>query len=251
MDLGLNGKTILITGGSKGIGLGIAKACAAEGTNLVLVSRTISLKEMEQAIPERTGTLRVEAADLAQSGTAERLAQRFPDVDVLVNNAGAVPGGTIFDIDEKTWRAAWDLKIFGYINMCRAFYPVLAKRGGGSIINIAGIGAIMKSPASVCISTGNAAVVVLSQALGSTSHKDNIRVIAVNPGPVATERLTQVSSTQGNQRANTAAHLPYERPASVAEIGNSIAFLASPRSSYTSGAVLTIDGGLSATAQGL
>ena len=167
------------------------------------------------------------------------------------NNARAVPGGELFDVDEARWRAAWDLKVFGYINMCRTFYPLMVGRGGGAIINIAGIGATVKSLAAICIAAGNAAIIVMSQTLGSASHRDNIRVVAVNPGPVATERLKAAASVQGNQNFNAAALLPWARPASVEEIGATVAFLASPMSSYTSGSVVTVDSGLSASAQGL
>jgi 3-oxoacyl-[acyl-carrier protein] reductase len=141
--------------------------------------------------------------------------------------------------------------VFGYINMCRTFYPLMAGRGGGTIVNIAGIGAIVKSPAAICIAAGNAAIIVMSQTLGSASHRDNIRVVAVNPGPVATERLKAAASVQGNQKFNAAALLPWARPASVEEVGSTVAFLTSPLSSYTSGSVVTVDGGLSASAQGL
>lgn len=141
--------------------------------------------------------------------------------------------------------------MFGYINMCRTFYPLMVGRGGGTIVNIAGIGAIVKSPAAICIAAGTAAIIVMSQTLGSGSHRDNIREVAVNPGPVATERLKAAASVQDTQKFNAAALLPWARPASVEEIGATVAFLASPMSSYTSGSVVTVDGGLSASAPGL
>jgi Enoyl-(Acyl carrier protein) reductase len=119
----------------------------------------------------------------------------------------------------------------------------MAERGGGMIVNIAGIGAIVKSPAAICIAAGNAAIIVMSQTLGSASHRDNIRVVAVNPGPVATERIKAAASVQGNQKFNAAALLPWARPASVEEVGATVTFLASPLSSYTSGSVVTVDGG--------
>lgn len=248
MNLNLSGKRVLVTGGSKGIGLGVAKAFAAEGAELILVSRDIDEGE---ASKECGRPITAANLDLSQSGAAEQLGEHFPDIDILVNNAGAVPSGSLFDVDEGRWRAAWDLKVFGYINMCRTFYPLMALRGGGTIINVAGIGAVVKSPAAICIAAGNAAIIVMSQALGSASHKDNIRVIALNPGPVATERLKAAAGIRGNQKFNTATSLPWARPATVEEVGATVAFLASPLSSYTSGAAVTVDGGLSASAQGL
>ncbi|WP_409411326.1 SDR family oxidoreductase [Bradyrhizobium sp. AUGA SZCCT0182] len=145
----------------------------------------------------------------------------------MVNNAGAVPSGSLFDVDEARWRSGWDLKVFGYINMCRTFYPLMVGRGGGTIVNIAGIGAIVKSPAAICIAAGNAAIIVMSQTLGSGSHRDHVRMVAVNPGPVATERLKAAASVQDTQKFNAAALLPWAHPASVEEIGATVAFLAS------------------------
>lgn len=251
MDLALSRKKVLVTGGSRGVGLGIAKSFAAEGADIILVSREISEEEVRAKLGDFPGTLTTVNTDLSRPGTAELLAERFSEVDILINNAGAVPAGSLQDVDEPTWRAAWDLKIFGYINMCRAFYPRMTTNGGGVIINIAGIGAIIKNSSAICVAAGNAAIVVFSQALGSSSPKDNIRVIAVNPGPVATERLLSMSATKGNQKFNVAASLPWGRAAQVEEVASAIAFLASARSSYTSGSVVTIDGGISASAQGL
>ncbi|WP_395678108.1 short-chain dehydrogenase/reductase [Inquilinus sp.] len=248
MDLDLTGKRVLVTGGSKGIGLGIARAFIAEGADLILVSRAIHEGEASEKVGRRVTAVNL---DLSQQGAAEQLSEQFPDIDILVNNAGAVPSGTLFDIDEARWRSAWDLKVFGTINMCRSFYPLMVARGGGTIVNIAGIGAIVKNPAAICIAAGNAAIIAMSQALGSASHRDNMRVVAVNPGPVATERLKAAADVPGNQKFNAAAALPWGRPASVEEIAATVAFLASPLSSYTSGSVVTIDGGLSASAQGL
>src|SRR6516225_6598318 len=109
MDLELAGKAALITGASKGIGRAAADLAAAKA-----------------AITEHS-TVQIDtvAADLSQSSTVERLAKDFPAIDILVNNAGAIPGGSLLDVDEQTWRKAWDLKVFGYINMCRAYYALM------------------------------------------------------------------------------------------------------------------------------
>ena len=140
MDLGLTGKTVLITGGSRGIGRAAAEVLAAEGCHLVLVARTAGDLETARGAIIRTANVRVDvvAADLSVHGEVARLAARFPDIDILVNNAGAIPGGDLIEIDEPTWRAAWDLKVFGYINMCRAFYALMAGRGAGVIVNVIG-----------------------------------------------------------------------------------------------------------------
>ena len=123
MDLKLAGKTALITGGSKGIGRATAEIFAAEGCNVIIVSRSAeTLAGSVKAAIAQKSNVRVDtvAADLSDSKNVDQLAKDFPDIDILVNNAGAIPGGTLLDVSEETWRKAWDLKVFGYINMCRA-----------------------------------------------------------------------------------------------------------------------------------
>src|SRR4051794_14224147 len=140
MDLELAGKTALITGGSKGIGRATAEVFAAEGCNVIIVSRTAeTLAAVKSAIAQKSN-VRVDtvAADLSDSKSVDRLAQDYPDIDILVNNAGAIPGGTLLNMDETTWRKAWDLKVFGYVNMCRRFYGLMKARGRGVIVNVVG-----------------------------------------------------------------------------------------------------------------
>ena len=130
MDLGVRGKTALITGGSKGIGLAAAECLAAEGCGVILVSRTQAALDAaaEQIRTRFQVNARTHAADLAVQGAAEELARLFPEIDILVNNAGAIPGGSLQQVDGTTWRQAWQLKVLGYVDMCRAFYPLLARR---------------------------------------------------------------------------------------------------------------------------
>ncbi|HEX3162437.1 MAG TPA: SDR family NAD(P)-dependent oxidoreductase, partial [Pseudolabrys sp.] len=140
MDLKLAGKTALITGGSKGIGRAAAETMAAEGCNVIIVSRSAdALGVAKSAIVQKTN-VRVDtvAADLSDSANVNQLARDYPGIDILVNNAGAIPGGTLLNVDEATWRKAWDLKVFGYVNMCRAFYALMQKRQQGVIVNVVG-----------------------------------------------------------------------------------------------------------------
>ena len=141
MDLNLRGRTALITGASKGIGLASAECLAAEGVNVILVSRTkTDLDTARARIATRHNVnVSVHAYDLSDSCNVKRLADEHPDIDILVNNAGAIPGGDLQAIDEQRWRDAWDLKVFGYINMCRRFYTEMKSRGSGVIINILGM----------------------------------------------------------------------------------------------------------------
>ena len=121
MDLGLRGKKVLITGGSKGIGASLGHAFAAEGANIVLVSRSAeTLKVTGDAIRSRHQvSVETHAADLAQGPAREATMKKFPDIDILCNNAGAIPGGSIFDLSMEKWMEVWQLKVFGYIHMTK------------------------------------------------------------------------------------------------------------------------------------
>ena len=255
MDLKLAGKTALITGGSKGIGRATAEILAGEGCHVIIVSRSAEgLGAAKSAIAQKTN-VRVDtvAADLSDSANVARLARDYPDIDILVNNAGAIPGGSLAAMDEATWRKAWDLKVFGYVNMCRAFYPLMKARGAGVIINIVGNAAATHDPDYICGVTGNAALNAFSQSLGSASVRDGIRVIAINPGPVSTDRMVNRLRMKAEQQLGNADNWkellkpwPFGRAATAEEIGAAVAFLASEHSGYTSGSILNIDAGQSA-----
>lgn len=258
MDLKLQGKSVLITGGSKGIGRSTAEMFAAEGANVIVVSRTESeLKKVKESIRGRANVqVDVVAADLSKGTAVDQLCKDFPDIDILVNNAGAIPGGTLLEVDEKRWRDAWDLKVFGYVNMCRAYYAQMKKRKAGVIVNVIGNAAFTHDPEYICGVTGNAALTHFTHSLGSVSWKDGIRVVGINPGPVATERLIGLMKKRAKDRTGSEDNwkdlfkpLPYGRASTPEEIAAAVLFMASDHSGYTSGQVLIIDAGLSARAQ--
>jgi 3-oxoacyl-[acyl-carrier protein] reductase len=255
MDLNLRGKTALITGGSRGIGRAAAETLAAEGCKLVLVSRSASdLDAAKKAIEDAHGAgVRTDACDLADGTQVARLAAAFPDVDILINNAGAIPGGTLGDVDEARWRSAWDLKVYGTINMTRAFYPLMKARGGGVIVNVIGNAATTHDPNYICGVTGNAGLAAFTQAIGSGSLRDGIRVVGVSPGPTATDRLAGLAGARAKEQLGDAgrwrelfSNLPGGRAGEPSEVAAMVAFLASPLSGYTSGVVVTLDAGVSA-----
>lgn len=191
MDLGLTGKTAVITGGSKGIGRAVAELLASEGVNLHLVSRTeAELTITADAIRQKSNVgVTIHPLDLSDSKNIDKLVEAVGDVDILINNAGAIPGGTLQEIEEERWREAWDLKVFGYINMIRAFYRVLKARGGGTIVNVIGMAGVRPDFNYIAGSAGNASLNSLTRAMGGMSMDDGIRVVACNPGPVQTDRL--------------------------------------------------------------
>ena len=184
MELNLKGKRVLVTGASKGIGRACVEMLSAEGCTVLGASRSIA------------ASATTKAADLSQRGAAEELAKWAGDLDILVNNAGAIPGGDLQGVDEDTWRKAWDLKVFGYINLTRAVYAAMRNKTRASsspvrgvIINILGNAGERLNPAYIAGSTANAGLMAFTRTLGGASHADGIRVVGINPGPVATDRL--------------------------------------------------------------
>lgn len=191
--------------------------------------------------------------DLAQSENVHRLADLARDADILINNAGAIPAGALASVDEATWRRAWDLKVYGYINLCRAMYACMQKRGHGVIINIIGIaGGEVEECNYISGTAGNAGLAAFTRALGSGSPADNIRVVGINPGMTATDRLVTLMKQNAEARGidpedwrQLTHDMPFGRPAEPWEVADLAVFLASERAGYISGTVMTIDGGLS------
>ena len=253
MDLKLAGRTALITGSSKGIGLGVAQWFAREGVHVCLVARsTDPLQKEAAAIRTATGvTAQTLSADLADVAARERVFKALPDVDILVNNAGAIPGGTLDDVEEPAWRAGWDLKLYGYVGLTRLYLRKMRERKRGVIINIIGLGGERLDATYIAGAMGNAGLMAFTRAIGGTSIDDGVRVVGVNPGPVMTDRVEMLGRKRAvrlygdeNRWKESFAKMPYGRPATTDEIAATVVFLASDLSSYTSGTIVTIDGGL-------
>jgi NAD(P)-dependent dehydrogenase (short-subunit alcohol dehydrogenase family) len=252
MDLQLSGKRALITGGSKGIGLAAAEALAEEGVDLVLAARDqAALDEAAARVRARRQVSVVTvAADLSRQEEVERLAHASGRIDILVNNAGAIPPGNLLAVDNATWRAAWDLKVFGFISLTRLIYPALRDAGGGVVVNVIGAAGESFDPNYITGVTGNAALMAFTKALGRGSAADGVRVVGINPGSVATARMEMLQRRRAQDTLGDAGRwrellvkMPFGRAATPEEIGAAVAFLASPRSAYTTGTILTINGG--------
>jgi len=173
MDLNLKNKIALITGASKGIGAAIAKTFAAEGVNLYLTARNI--KQLETLKIELQKKYSVEVItlplDLTEADSQKILFENCKDINILINNAGDIPSGSLFDIDEESWRRGWELKVFGYINLCRGFYPMIKKNGGGVIINNIGNGGEIYDPLYIAGAAGNSCLMSFTKALGGNIWK--------------------------------------------------------------------------------
>ena len=254
MDLMLKGSTALITGASKGIGAGLAKVLAKEGCNLHLAARDgEAMQTLAYDLKSKFDiSIRVHEADLSSSKSMQKLDQAAGDYDILFNNAGDIPAGDIEEVSDEAIRAGFDLKVFGYITLSRSFM-IRRKGKSGVIVNIIGNSGENWDSAYFAGSTGNAALMSFTKALGGRSLNDGIRILGVNPGPVATDRMLKIMKRKAIDILGDEARweelydrYPGKRPATVKEVADLCAFLASPLAGYITGTIITIDGGIAA-----
>lgn len=256
MDLYLQDKTALITGGSKGIGKAIAVRLAQEGCHLHLAARNV--QDLEKIAVELRSkyavSVDIHPTDLSDSDNTAALVKACATADILVNNAGAIAAGSISDIDEATWRGGWDLKVYGFVNLARDMYQAMKAQGHGVILNVIGIaGGEVTEFNYIAGTTGNAGLSAFTRAMGGGSPADNIRVLGINPGMTATERLVNLMRQNATNKGldpddwrQLTGSMPFGRIAEPEEVADLCAFLVSDRAAYISGTVVTIDGGLSA-----
>jgi len=253
MNLDLQGKTVLVTGASKGIGLATAQAFAAEGCALHLAARSAGELELnrDRIVKEFGVEVTVHAGDLSASSTLEALARKAGDVEILVNNAGDIPVGDLFSVEDAAWRRGWDLKVYGYIGLTRLIYPMMKERGSGVIINDIGNSGENWDANYIAGASGNASLMAFTRALGGVSLDHGIRVLGVNPGPVATDRMIKIMKRRAlewygdeGRWEELYAKYPGKRPARPEEVADLIVFLSSPRAAYITGTIVTIDGGI-------
>ena len=249
MDLNLAGKSAIVTGASKGIGFSCAQALAAEGVDVVLVSRDADrLAAAREKIGARASIF---AADLSKAEDRARLAAAHPAPDILVNNAGAIPGGSLFDIDLTRWQEAWSLKVFGYIHLTQLYLKGMIERRSGVIVNIIGLAGVSPRWDYVCGAAGNAALISFTKAIGGKSPDFGVRVFGINPASTRTDRIVDLSKARARQKYGDDSRweeflhgLPFNRAAEPDEIAALATMLASDRVAYLSGAVVDVDGGV-------
>lgn len=252
MDLLLSGQVAIVTGASRGIGRAIAETLSAEGMKLVLVAR--SQPDLGSLAASLSSESLVLAVDLRRPESAARVVdetfQRFGKLDLLVNNAGATKRGDFLALTDEEWQDGYDLKFFGAMRLSRAAWPHL-QASQGRIVNIIGVGGRAGSAEFTIGGTVNAALMNLTKALADRGVRDGVRVNAVNPGSIATERLQIRMKNYAKERnipmEAAARQMPHEmkieRFGEPAEIARAVAFLASPKASYIQGAILDVDGG--------
>lgn len=252
MDMQLQGKRVLVTGGSKGIGLACAEAFAAEGCDIVLSARDPAALTAAADKLRATRQVRVEtlAADLSQESERDRLHAAFPDIDIVVNNAGAIPSGRLQDVPIARWKEAWDLKVIGYVHMCQLYLPAMEARKSGAIVNIIGMAGRAPRAGYIAGGAGNAALIAFTSALGAAAQANNVKVVGINPAVTKTDRMLTQARTNAKLKfgdeerwAETLTNLPFGRPIEASEIADLAVFLASPRGHYVNGTVVDVDGG--------
>lgn len=257
MDLGLTQQHILITGGSKGIGLACARAFLHEGAHVSIVGRnpaTLTAAREALARDFPSATVRTHAADLQDASQAAAMVDAAErdggPVAVLVNSAGAAKRTPPDELTPQAWHDAMLAKYFTTIHVLDPLVKRMAQRGGGAVVNIVGSGGKVASPIHLPGGAANAALMLVSAGLAAAYGPKGVRVNAVNPGLTLTDRLKEGMAadarlqniTADEAAARARAKLPLGRMAEPAEIANAVVFLASPRASYITGAVLAMDG---------
>jgi NAD(P)-dependent dehydrogenase (short-subunit alcohol dehydrogenase family) len=245
MNLDLQGKAVLITGGSRGIGFACARAFAAEGCRVHIASRNKEL--LERAAKAIGGETRAHVADLRDGNALRALAAACADVDILVNNAGDIPGGTLEAIDEARWRHAWELKVFGYVNLTRELFARMKSRRSGVIVNVIGMAGEHPSFEYVCGSVANAGLGAFTKAMGKGSTAFGVRVLGVHPPATRTDRIIPLMKAAAKEKLGdenrweeligTGSFGQMIEPEQVADM---VAFLASARAGKLSGVMINL-----------
>ena len=257
MDLGLTGKTALVTGGSVGIGKAIARGLAREGVDVAICARRKEpLEAAASEIARETNRKIVPIpADLTRPDDAENFVRQshaaLGRIDILVNNAGSSPGGVLEHLTEEDWAQSLQLKFMGYVRCMKHVLPIMRAQKKGRVVNLIGNDGVKVSYWEIAPGAANAAGQNLTLSLASQYGKDNISFVAVNPGPVRTERWTglvkamsrdmKISYEEADRLAPSS--IPLGRIAEVEEVANLVVMLASPHMHMVNGTMIEIDGG--------
>lgn len=251
MELGLKGKGVVVTGGSKGIGFACARAFLDEGARVGIVSR--SRENIEQARAALPGVHGI-AADLSDAGAAAgaiaAMTAHLGAIDVLVNSAGAAKRTPPDELSPQAYRAAMDAKYFSYVNAIDPVVKAMAERGSGVIVNVIGNGGKVASRVHIPGGAANAALMLVTAGLATAYAPRGVRVVAINPGGTETGRVAEGLAAEARlagidveeARRASVARIPLGRMASPEEIANAVLFLASGKASYITGVSISMDG---------
>lgn len=262
MDLGLAGKTALITGGSAGIGFACAELLVSEGVDVAIAGRDPNRLASASAALHAAGAKRAEAprvlavsADLSRAEDVERTAAdtvaAFARIDILINCAGSAMGGPFLTVPDQAYLDAWTLKLLGYIRMTRAVVPAMIARRDGRIVNIVGGAGRAPTPSFLTGSTANAALINFTRGLSKELAPHNVRINAISPGSTETERSERqlkasVAPGESLEKAREVRveRIPLHRLTQPGEIASMAALIVSDRMGSMTGAEVLVDGGV-------
>ncbi|MGI9557114.1 MAG: SDR family oxidoreductase, partial [Solirubrobacterales bacterium] len=247
MDLGIEGRTALVTGARRGLGLGIAQVFGREGARVALTSR--SQENLEAAAGQVDGETAIIVAD---SGDLERMSalpgeveDALGPVDILVTNTGGPPAGGGLDHSPEQWQAAYETLVLSPRALIEAVLPGMRERGWGRIVNTASIG-IREPIGGLALSNAHrAATMGLFKTLAAEVAADGVTLNTVATGRIATERIAELWGSMENAEAGAQREVPVGRLGTIEEYGDFVAFLCSDRAAYLTGATIQFDGGLS------
>jgi NAD(P)-dependent dehydrogenase (short-subunit alcohol dehydrogenase family) len=257
MDLGLNDKVVVVTGGSAGIGLGVARAFAREGADVMIAARDRARAEEAAAgiASDFDVTAVSHTCDVSTAEGCAKLVAAVRDVfggcDILVNNAGTGSNETILQAPDEKWQAYWDLHVMAAVRLARGLVPMMAARGGGAILNNASICATQPLWYEPIYNVTKAALLMLSKNMATEFIGKGIRVNTINPGLILTpdwiktaKQLAPGGDWEGYLQSIADEHAPIKRFGTVEELADFFVFLCSPRASYAVGATYFVDGGM-------
>ena len=234
----LEGRTALVTGGSRGIGRAIAAELANAGADVVIGYRS-GAEEAEEVAGE-VGCRAVQA-DVSDPEEAKRLVEEAGDLDILVNNAGVTRDGLLARMSDEDWRVVLDTNLGGTFNTCRAASRGMMKRRGGAIVNVSSIVGVHGNPGQTNYSASKAGIIGFTKALARELGSRGVRANVVAPGYIST-RLTNELPEQLQQ--SMLANTPLGRFGDPEDVAGAVRFLSSDASSFITGEVLLVDGGL-------
>jgi NAD(P)-dependent dehydrogenase (short-subunit alcohol dehydrogenase family) len=242
-DMTVQGKTVLVTGGTSGIGEAIARAYAAQGADVVITGRSEERgRQIADSLTKGAMRVRFIQADLADLDDVRRLERAIDRLNVLVNNAGVFPFGATHDIASDVFDSTFAVNVKAPFFLTGAFAPRMAANGGGAIVNVSTMVASFGLPGMALYGSTKAALELLTKMWASEYGAQGVRVNAVAPGPTRTPG-TEPMGSDLDQLAST---LPLGRPATPEEIAAAVLFLGSDEASYVTGAVVAVDGGRTA-----
>ncbi|MBN1375567.1 MAG: SDR family oxidoreductase [Dehalococcoidia bacterium] len=258
MNLGIAGKTALVSAASRGIGKAIAVGMAKEGANLVICARNEdglrkTAKEIESSYAVKILPI---IADLTKGSEVKSLIQETVDhfgwIDILVTNAGGPPSGPSLNFSDQDWEHAMILNLLSTVRLCREVIPIMQRQGWGRIINMVSVAAKQPLENMILSNSIRAAVLGLAKTLSQEVAKENILINSICPGWILTDRLVSIVKTRAESKeksyedelASITAGIPIQRCGTPEEVANLAIFLASERASYITGTTIQIDGGL-------